>query len=83
MGRLSNYITVEKVAQRINADDGAALFADYGERCHQADTLRAFKDHKQMSILSEPGLVDLTADVNFLACENTVLPISIDSFRKI
>ncbi|TVY14198.1 Mitochondrial protein arginine methyltransferase NDUFAF7-like [Lachnellula arida] len=47
---------------------GAALILDYGP----ADTipinsLRGIKGHKRVSPLSEPGLVDLSADVDFVA----------------
>lgn len=44
---------------------GAALFIDYGENYTQSDTLRAFKQHRQVHFLEEPGQVDLTADVDF------------------
>jgi SAM-dependent MidA family methyltransferase len=67
------HLLVEDVAKRIHCNDGAALFIDYGERFSQADTLRGFKEHTQKNILSEPGLIDLTTDVNFLECENTVI----------
>lgn len=62
--------TVEKVSKLIKASKGAALFFDYGERYCQKDTLRGFRKHKEAHVLSEPGLVDITADVDFLACEN-------------
>lgn len=43
-----------------------ALFIDYGpaERA-PADTLRAYRDGRQVSPLEAPGLCDLTADVDF------------------
>ncbi|MBA4225099.1 MAG: SAM-dependent methyltransferase [Hyphomonas sp.] len=43
-----------------------ALFIDYGpaERA-PADTLRAYRDGRQVSPLESPGLCDLTADVDF------------------
>lgn len=44
---------------------GAALFIDYGEDFTQADTVRGFKRHKQVNVLSEPGEVDVTSDVDF------------------
>ena len=34
----------------------------------QGDTIRGFKKHKAAHILSEPGHVDISADVNFKAC---------------
>lgn len=73
--------TCEDVAKRIVKNRGAALFIDYGENFTQDDSLRGFLKHKQVNILSEPGLVDITADVDFLACAKsarrygaTVLP---------
>lgn len=35
---------------------------------YQEDTLRGFKKHEPRHVLSEPGTVDITADVNFAAC---------------
>lgn len=74
--------TCEDIAKRIVKNRGAALFIDYGENFTQDDSLRGFLKHKQVNILSEPGLVDITADVDFLACGKsarrcgaTVLPM--------
>ena len=36
----------------------------------QEDTLRGYQRHIETHVLSQPGLVDITADVDFLACEN-------------
>jgi NADH dehydrogenase [ubiquinone] 1 alpha subcomplex assembly factor 7 len=44
------------------------MFIDYGENYTQGDTVRGFKSHTQVSILSEPGLVDVTADIDFSQC---------------
>lgn len=60
--------TCEDVAKRIHKTRGAALFLDYGENFTQGDSLRAFKRHAQINILSEPGVADITADVDFAAC---------------
>lgn len=57
--------TAEDVAIRINKVGGAGLFIDYGENHVQADSIRAFKSHQQVHFLSEPGIVDITADVDF------------------
>ncbi|CAM9979606.1 unnamed protein product, partial [Phaeothamnion confervicola] len=46
-------------------DGGGALFVDYGENHAQQDTLRAFKGHAEVPLLAEPGLADITADVDF------------------
>lgn len=62
--------SIEDVAMRLKLCGGAALFFDYGERFTQQDSLRGFQKHVQKSVLSEPGLVDITADVDFIACES-------------
>lgn len=56
---------------------GAAIILDYGP----ADTiptnsLRGIKAHKRVSPLSSPGLVDLSADVDFTALADAVLGAS-------
>lgn len=59
--------TSEDIAKRVCQSGGAGLFIDYGENFTQSDSLRAFKKHNQVNFLSEPGLVDMTADVDFSA----------------
>lgn len=59
---------VGDVARRVAKTGGAGLFIDYGKTTCLGDSLRAFKRHKQVSALSEPGLVDLTVDTDFAAC---------------
>jgi NADH dehydrogenase [ubiquinone] 1 alpha subcomplex assembly factor 7 len=59
--------TSEDIAKRVCQSGGAALFIDYGENFTQSDSVRAFKKHNQVNFLSEPGLVDMTADVDFSA----------------
>ncbi|TRY84470.1 hypothetical protein DNTS_035824, partial [Danionella cerebrum] len=58
-------IIVQKLGRRIAADGGAALIGDYGHDGTKTDTFRAFKDHKLHDVLEEPGMADLTADVDF------------------
>ncbi len=60
--------TCETIANRLCRGGGAALLVDYGENYTQADTLRGFRQHKQVSALSVPGVADITADVDFAAC---------------
>lgn len=59
---------VQEVAQRVAAEDGAALFVDYGLDRSPTDSARGFRNHKVVELLSEPGLVDVTADVVSPAC---------------
>ena len=60
--------TVEDIAKQLVTCGGAGLVIDYGEVFTQGDSLRGFKNHQQVSIYSEPGLVDITSDVDFAAC---------------
>ena len=59
--------TCEEIAAVCKAG-GAALLIDYGANATNSDSLRGFKDHETTNILSLPGLVDTTADVDFDAC---------------
>lgn len=69
------------IASRIDACSGAALIIDYGYSMNNSsdddvadgrDTLRAFRRHKQVSVLSLPGEVDVTADVDFDALKSII-----------
>eukprot|EP00049_Salpingoeca_infusionum_P007800 m.126293 g.126293 ORF g.126293 m.126293 type:complete len:465 (-) comp13828_c0_seq2:1513-2907(-) len=55
--KIGKYLTQCK-----NAD---ALIVDYGEEAHRGDTLRAFRDNKQVHVFDAPGTADITADVDF------------------
>lgn len=55
----------------INKNGGAALIIDYGEE-GSSDSIRGFSKHKQVSFLSRPGQVDVTADVDFSALKHAV-----------
>ncbi|EIM19923.1 DUF185-domain-containing protein [Wallemia mellicola CBS 633.66] len=44
---------------------GAALIVDYGQDGWTGDTLRGFRNHKQVDVLSAPGECDITSDVDF------------------
>lgn len=63
--------TIEYISKRVFTSRGAVLLIDYGEQFTQADSLRAFKKHNQVSLYSEPGMVDITADVDFSLCGKT------------
>lgn len=62
---------IQDIALRIEKCRGAALMIDYGNEGSR-DSLRAFRKHEQVDILSSPGTVDLTADVDFGALRNAV-----------
>jgi SAM-dependent MidA family methyltransferase len=65
--------TCEDIATRVLAHSGAALIIDYGENFTQGDSLRGFKKHNLVNIFSEPGLVDITADVDFAMCAKSAV----------
>lgn len=59
----------EKIAREQGR--GAALVIDYGQDRTREDTLRAIKNHKIQDVLCEPGLADITADVDFSSLRRT------------
>ncbi|XP_047515988.1 protein arginine methyltransferase NDUFAF7 homolog, mitochondrial [Pieris napi] len=54
-----------QLAQRVDEFGGLALIADYGHEGEKGDTFRAFHQHKLVDPLENPGVSDLTADVDF------------------
>jgi NADH dehydrogenase [ubiquinone] 1 alpha subcomplex assembly factor 7 len=57
---------IDGVARRFRRDPGRALFIDYGPSDRSpGDTLRAFRAGQQVDPLADPGVADLTADVDF------------------
>jgi SAM-dependent MidA family methyltransferase len=56
------------LAQRFGAAPGAALFLDYGaDQGGAGDSLQALRGGQPVSPLTEPGLADVTAHVDFTA----------------
>lgn len=58
-------VIVQKLANRIAEDGGAALIVDYGHDGTKTDTFRGFKGHQLHNVLEAPGMADMTADVDF------------------
>ncbi|EEB10950.1 conserved hypothetical protein [Pediculus humanus corporis] len=58
-------LVAQEIAQRLEEFGGFSLFIDYGHFGEKQDTFRAFKNHQLVDPLTNPGLSDLTADVNF------------------
>ena len=60
-------LLVDQLRRRLDAGDTfRALFIDYGsDGGPPGDTLRSYKNGKQIHPLSEPGAADLTVDVDF------------------
>ncbi|KAI1006998.1 hypothetical protein K3495_g1221 [Podosphaera aphanis] len=56
---------------------GAAIIIDYGPHDSiPTNSLRGIREHRRISPLSSPGLVDLSADVDFLALVEAALAVS-------
>lgn len=62
---------VQDVAKLLEKYGGAALIVDYGQE-GSTDSIRGFSRHQQVSFLSRPGEVDITADVDFGALRHAV-----------
>ncbi|MCX7931667.1 MAG: SAM-dependent methyltransferase, partial [Rhodovarius sp.] len=59
---------IGRLARRIVAEGGAALFLDYGpEQSAPGESLQAVRHHAPADPLAEPGSADLTAHVDFAA----------------
>ncbi|ETV95052.1 hypothetical protein H310_11350 [Aphanomyces invadans] len=56
---------VQEVARRIDTHGGAALVVDYGRDHPSEVSLRGIQHHQFVSVLREPGDVDLSIDVDF------------------
>lgn len=55
------------IARRIAAFGGAALYIDYGHWADVGDTFQAVAHHAPTDPLTQPGMADLTAHVDFKA----------------
>jgi NADH dehydrogenase [ubiquinone] 1 alpha subcomplex assembly factor 7 len=62
---------IAKLIGDSDSGGGAALIIDYGGE-GSCDSIRAFSRHDQVSVLSRPGLVDITADVDFAALKHAI-----------
>ncbi|KAG0051895.1 NADH dehydrogenase [ubiquinone] complex I, assembly factor 7 [Gryganskiella cystojenkinii] len=60
-----SFRVAHEMAKHINAHGGSALIVDYGKDFVQGDTLRGIHKHKFTHVLTEPGKIDLSADVDF------------------
>jgi NADH dehydrogenase [ubiquinone] 1 alpha subcomplex assembly factor 7 len=65
---------VQDIARIINRVGGACLLVDYGvnNNNNPADSLRGILNHEFVHPLREPGLVDLSVDVNFNALKRVL-----------
>ncbi|CAI2347849.1 unnamed protein product [Caenorhabditis sp. 36 PRJEB53466] len=57
---------ISQIVDRIATFGGFSLFVDYGhDGTRNSHSFRAYRAHRQVDSLSEPGNIDLTADVDF------------------
>ncbi|KRY66772.1 NADH dehydrogenase [ubiquinone] complex I, assembly factor 7 [Trichinella pseudospiralis] len=61
----ASVVVLRSISKLITEYGGAMLIVDYGHDGEKGDTLRAFSNHQIVDPLQNPGMVDLTADVNF------------------
>ena len=61
---------LDDIADRVADCGGGALIIDYGHDGTKGDTFRAFRRHQVVDPLADPGLADLTADVDFSLLRN-------------
>jgi NADH dehydrogenase [ubiquinone] 1 alpha subcomplex assembly factor 7 len=74
--KVSRSTPLEPPFQKATAS-GAALILDYGPAgTIPANTLRGIRAHKPVSPFTAPGLVDISADVDFIALAETALSSS-------
>ncbi|KAF9434954.1 NADH dehydrogenase [ubiquinone] complex I, assembly factor 7 [Entomortierella beljakovae] len=60
-----SYRVANLMAKHINKNGGSAMIIDYGKDYIQGDTLRGIQKHKFTHVLTQPGNVDLSVDVDF------------------
>jgi SAM-dependent MidA family methyltransferase len=60
-------LIAHELAERVSAQRGAALVVDYGRDGASSFSLRGIRGHAFVDVLSEPGRVDLSVDVDFRA----------------
>ena len=58
-------VLAQRISDRVAMQGGGALIIDYGHDGTRSDTFRAFRGHKQVDPLEDPGSSDITADVDF------------------
>ncbi|KAJ3217667.1 hypothetical protein HDU67_007490 [Dinochytrium kinnereticum] len=62
----------QKIANLVKKTSGASLVIDYGDDFTAGDSLRGISQHKFTSFLSNPGDIDITANVDFSLVKRAV-----------
>ncbi|CAF1264061.1 unnamed protein product [Adineta steineri] len=58
-------VMMQAICKHISNNGGSALIGDYGHWGEKEDTFRGFHKHTVVDPLSDPGNIDITADVDF------------------
>ncbi|UJR35579.1 hypothetical protein I4U23_028332 [Adineta vaga] len=58
-------VMMQAICKHIATHGGSALIGDYGHWGEKEDTFRGFRKHEVVDALSDPGNIDITADVDF------------------
>ncbi|CAF1665886.1 unnamed protein product [Rotaria magnacalcarata] len=58
-------VMMQNICAHIKTHGGSALIGDYGHWGEKEDTFRGFCKHEVVDALSDPGNIDITADVDF------------------
>ncbi|OMJ12418.1 NADH dehydrogenase [ubiquinone] complex I, assembly factor 7 [Smittium culicis] len=69
-------IIAQKLGKIVNETNGAALIVDYGQNYTQSSTFRGISKHKFLDPLTNPGDIDITADVDFSYLIDIIKPIA-------
>jgi NADH dehydrogenase [ubiquinone] 1 alpha subcomplex assembly factor 7 len=73
-----------EMGRRLGHDGGAALVIDYGHaQSATGETLQAVGQHGYADPLTSPGMIDLTAHVDFEALAKALESMGVDSFGPI
>lgn len=62
------------LSKLLKLGNGSGLIVDYGDDHHFGDSLRGFYKHRIVDPLHQPGLTDLTANVNFSKLKEIMNP---------
>ncbi|CAF3553134.1 unnamed protein product [Rotaria sordida] len=58
-------VMMQNICKHVKTHGGSALIGDYGHWGEKEDTFRGFRKHEVVDALSDPGNIDITADVDF------------------
>lgn len=72
---------MQKVALTLDRESGSALFIDYGHNHINYQTIRGIYHHKFVDILTEPGNVDLSGDIDWSAITRSMNMLPLENVK--